>query len=320
MFFSKITAFIMSVLMSFTSFFSFLPTYFWFGDKTYTIEDSESILLDVALISDVHSSSEYFHERSRMMRKVLCGISQADHIPDAIVISGDVSNASDPKEFGMLQWSMNTYNKVENVIPSAGNHDVRACDTYEEALGYFTDFVSFCGIETEKAYYSVQVKGYSFIVLGSEDKLTLESEISDEQLTWFDNELSKATESNKPVFIVCHQPLYNSNNVVYNPDAEKNYGIGTASSHIEEILRKYVPTYDCPVFFINGHLHHNFDEYTFDKNFCDNLYCITLPSITKTADGGLGMSLEVYPDKVLVKARNYFTMELLEDYCYEIDY
>ncbi len=320
MFFTKVAAFIMSILMSFTSAFSFIPASIWFGKETYTVADSENILFDVALISDTHSDSSYFHERSKMMRKVFCGISQTDRVPDALVISGDVSNASDPKEYSMLQWSMNTFNKVENVLPSAGNHDVRARDTYEEALGYFTDFASFCGIETETVYYSAEVKGYNFIILGSDDKLSLEASISDRQLEWLESELVKAMESKKPVFIVCHQPLYNSNNVVYNPEAEKNYGVGEQSAQIEAILKKYVPTYECPVFFVNGHLHHDFDDYTVDGNLCPNLYCITLPSITKTADGGLGMAVEVYPDKVLLRARNYASMEWIEDYQYTIDY
>ena len=308
----------MVLLYTFTSAFSCIPRVIWYGRDEYSVADSESILLDIALISDTHSDSAYFNERSKMLRKAVCGISKTDNIPDAMVIAGDISNATDPKEYKRLKGTLSTFNKIDTVIPSAGNHDVRAGDSYEEAQEYFCDFASFCGIETEKTYYSVSVKGYPFIVLGSEDTLTIEEYISDEQLEWFEAQLRDAMKTGKPIFIINHQAMYNSNNVTYVPDAEKNWGVGEQSDELEAILRKYVPSYEMPVFFISGHLHRSFNEYTLDTDFCENLYCVTLPSVVKTEGGGLGMALEVYPDKILLRARNYIEMEWLEDYQYTV--
>lgn len=318
MFISRIASFFMVILYTLTSAFSVIPRTFWFGDSQYTVEDSQSILLDAALISDTHSDSDYFHDRSKLLRRAVCGVSQTDRIPDALIIAGDISNASDSREYRRLQGTIRTFNKVETILPAAGNHDVRARDTYEEAMGYFCDFASFCGIETDKPYYSTTVNGYYFIILGSEDQTSIEAYISDEQLDWFENQLTEALKTEKPFFIICHQAMYNSNNVVFNPEAEKNWGIGAQSERVEEIVRKYVPSYDYPVFFISGHLHHNFDEYTVDDDFCDNLWCVTLPSVTKTDNGGLGMAMEVYSDRVLLRARNYITMEWIEDYQYSV--
>lgn len=301
-----------------TSFFSFIPRTIWYGNKEYTVTDSESILLDVAMISDTHSDSKFFHDRSKLLRKVVCGISKTDHIPDAMIIAGDISNATDPKEYDRLERTMRNFNKVENIIPATGNHDVRASDTYEEAVQYFSDFAGFCGIETDKTYYTTTVNGYRFIVLGSEGQLSIESDISDEQVAWFEEQLIEAKKTDKPIFIVNHQAMYNSNNVIYIPDAEKNWGIGEKSDEIEAIIRKYVPSYKYPVFFISGHVHRNFNEYSVDSNFCKNLWCVSLPSVTKTEDGGLGMAMEVYSDRILLRARNYITMEWLEDYQYTI--
>ena len=95
--------------------------------------------------------------------------------------------------------------------------------------------------------------------------------------------------------------------------AEKNWGLGNQSDEVEAIIRRYVPSYKYPVFFISGHLHHSFDSYTVDTDFCKNLCCVTLPSITKTEDGGLGMALEVYSDKILLRARNYIAMDWIEE-------
>lgn len=316
--FSKLTSFVLSVLFSLTAAFSCIPTAFWYGGAQYSVKDSENILLDVAWISDTHSDSSYFNERSIMLRRVLCGISQTDHIPDALVICGDVSNASDAREYRMLEWSMHTFNKIGTVLPATGNHDVRARDTYEEARQNFCDFADFCGVKTDKTYYAATVNGYPFIVLGSEDKLSLEADISAEQVEWFARQLQAAQQTNKPIFIVCHQALYNSNGVTFNPEAEKNWGIGAQSAQIEKILRESVPEYPYPVFFISGHLHRDFGESTVDNAFCENLHCITLPSVTKTADGGLGMSMEVYADRVVMTARNYVTMEEITEYVFPI--
>lgn len=316
--FTKITTFFITVLYTLTSFFSFIPRTAWYGKDSYTVTDSECILLDVALISDAHSDSAYFHDRSKLLRRAVCGISKTDYVPDAMVIAGDISNASDAKEYRRLEGTIRTFNKIENIIPSAGNHDVRARDTYEEAKTNFCDFAEFCGIETDKTYYTTSVNGYTFIILGSESQMNLEADISDEQLEWFEAQLIEAEKTEKPIFIICHQALYNSNNVHFNPEAEKNYGVGAQSEELEAIIRKHVPTYGYPVLFISGHLHHSFDEYTVDSGFCDNLYCISLPSVTKTEEGGLGMAMEVYSDRILLRARNYITMEWLEDYQYSI--
>lgn len=308
----------MAAFFALTSFFSFIPRTFWYGNEKYTVADSESILLDVAMISDTHSDSKYVNDRSKILRKAVCGISQTDYIPDALIIAGDISNATDPNEYDRLERTMRTFNKIENIIPATGNHDVRASDTYAEAQEYFSDFAAFCGIETDKTYYSTTVNGYRFIVLGSEGQLDIEPQISDEQIEWFEAQLVEAEKTNKPIFIICHQAMYNSNNVLYNPEAEKNWGIGDKSDKIEAIVRKYVPSYGQPVFFISGHVHRSFNEYSVDSSFCNNLYCVSLPSVTKTEEGGLGMAIEIYPDRILLRARNYITMEWLEDYQYTV--
>lgn len=318
MFITRIASLFFSVLFSITSAFSFIPTSIWFGKETYDVTDSESIQLNLALIADTHSRSKYFNEFNVNIRKTLCGISQAETMPDALVIAGDISNAASEEEYRMIEWSFDTFNKVPNIIPCTGNHDIRGRDTYEESVNNFYNFADFCGIKTDKPYYSTTVKGYRFIILGSEKQQRLEATISDEQLQWFEAQIKDAMTTNKPFFIISHQPMYNSHEVYYVEGAEKNHGIGAESEKVESIIRKYVPDYENPVFFVSGHLHFAFDEKTLDSTFCKNLYSINLPSSTKTDEGGLGMAVEVYSDKILLRARNYITMEWLDGYQYTI--
>lgn len=57
-----------------------------------------------------------------------------------------------------------------------------------------------------------------------------------------------------------------------------------------------------------------------DIAFCENLYCVNIPSSVKSENGGLGMAIEVYPDSVLLRARNYITMEWPDEYSYTVNY
>lgn len=320
MVFTKIAAFFMTVIYALSAAFSFVPRSVWYGREVYSPENEEELLFSAALIADTHSDSSFFNERSKTLRRAVCGLTQTDVLPGAIVIAGDLSNATDEKEYAMLKWCLKTFGKDVPVLPAAGNHDVRAGEDYEEARRYFTDFASFSGIETDKVYYSSEPGGYPFIVLGSEGMLSLEAEISEEQLRWFESELSAAVGRGRPVFIVCHQPLYNSCGVLFDPAAEKNYGVGGQSAALEDILRRYVPECDCPVFFISGHLHREPGEFSFDDGFCDNLVCVNVPGVTKTGSGGIGMALEIYPHRVLLRGRNYITGHWLDGCVYEKEY
>ncbi len=317
--FSAVTAFFLTILYSVSAFFSFIPERIWFGADKYTAQQPDQLLFSAALIADTHSDSGFFHDRSKALRRIVCGISHAERLPDALVIAGDISNATDEKEYGMFKWCLKTFNDVPALIPAVGNHDTRASDTYEEAEKYFCDFAAAFGINTEKTYYATEVNGYPFIVLGSEGQLRLEAVLSDEQLAWFETELQKAVKGDKPVFIISHQPLYKSNNVFYDASAETNHGIGAQSDKVEAILRKYVPLCKAPVFFISGHLHWNYGVERIDTDFMENLVSVNLPSVSKNeATTGLGMSLEVYKDKILLRGINYITQEWIEDWQYEI--
>lgn len=316
--FAKLAAFFLMILYTVSSFLSFIPQKVWFGSKKYETASPEDLLFSAALLADTHSDSGFFHDRSKTLRKTVCGVSQAERLPDALVIAGDISNASDKEEYDMFKWCLKTFNKIPSVIPATGNHDTRASDTYEEAQTYFSDFAAAFGIGTEKTYYAAEVNGYPFIVLGSEGQLRLEAVLSDEQLAWFENELQKATAGDKPVFIVCHQPMYDSNNVFFDASAEKNHGIGAESDKVEAIIRKYVPSCKAPVFFISGHLHWGYGVELMDTTFCENLFSVNLPSVSKNEETGLGMVLEVYKDKILLRGINFITQEWKEDWQYEI--
>lgn len=109
MFISKIVSFLLAILCTVSPLFSGIAEKEWFGEEKYTVEDAENILLDIAVISDTHSSSEFLSEQTELLRRVICGISHTARIPDALVIAGDISNATDKKEYGRLAKTMEVY-------------------------------------------------------------------------------------------------------------------------------------------------------------------------------------------------------------------
>ena len=60
----------------------------------------------------------------------------------------------------------------------------------------------------ESIYFHKVIKGYHFIILGTEDGLT-EGTFSVNQINWLDEQLKEAhaDDSNKPIFVFHHQPI-----------------------------------------------------------------------------------------------------------------
>ena len=171
------------------------------------------------------------------------------------------------------------------------------------------------GKEIDKPYYSYDVEGYTFIVLGSDRQLFEKAKISAAQLSFLDSELERGTREGKPVFVVCHQPLENTHGL---PEVWENGGIGEQSEQVKQILMKYEN-----VFFLNGHLHDGIYEKSleiFDEQ--KGVYSINLPAYGKENDygpfsqQGLGVYVENYADRVVFTVRDFFKGNNLDGYTY----
>ena len=133
-------------------------------------------------------------------------------------------------------------------------------------------------IDTEgKPYYSYKMDGGVFIVLGTERQEFERAYLSDTQLQFLDDELTKAQAEDLPAFVICHQPLKNTHGL---PDVWKTGDLGDQSEQVREILTSHEN-----VIFINGHLH---DGY-YEKSVCElseGVYSVNLPTYTKGNDFG----------------------------------
>ena len=171
---------------------------------------------------------------------------------------------------------------------------------YSCALKNFEDFCAEAnnGVNytNGKMYYSYEVNGYKFIVLGSTGAAFEEAEISEEELAWLNSELAAANGLPK---------TWGSGN-------NKTAGsIGKQSDAIKEILGQYKN-----VFFITGHLHTGFGQYTYEE--IGTIHGVNLPSIGIDGADGLeipaGIMLEIYEDEVVFRARDFASGKYLPEY------
>ncbi len=235
---------------------------------------------------------------------------------DAFLIAGDITENCLESEWDTLVELFTKYNYGENLIWATGNHDIRVRD-YEESLGRFTGaYNEITGGDLDSMSYTMEINGYTFVVMGSDKTVMEEAYISDAQLEWLDAAVAEATADGKPVFVVLHQPLKKSHGlpIPWGNGTNKNAGhVGDQSEAIQEVLDAYKN-----VVLITGHLHLGMGQYTYEK--IGNIHCVNVPAVGKgNADGdyneySIGYAVEVYEDEVIFRARDYGKGMYLPDY------
>ena len=237
---------------------------------------------------------------------------------DALVIAGDLSEFGDSYSYNVLWEKLEESIFAEKAILLAtGNHDIRfnykaQTEMIMDKAGEYLDIV------IEKPYYSYEVEGYTFVVLGS-DKWQLEKAvISDEQLAFLNRELARGTKNGKPAFVICHQSLSDTHGL---PEVWENGDLGEDSAAVLEVLTKYEN-----VFYINGHLHDGVYENSLEVlDEEKGVYSVNLPAYGRENDygdflqAGLGAYVEVYDESVVFTARDFRAGKSLEGMTYTFE-
>ena len=277
----------------------------------YRAMDPDSIKMNAVIVSDTHSSDTVRHDNSKTLARLFSGVGKNKTKLDAVVIPGDLTQCALQKEYTILAAIIKRYVKTDMLIPALGNHDVRGDMSVEDYDDNMHQYYSFChtlGVPADKPYWSVNVNGYLFIVLGSEAEVKDRTWFSDKQIEWLDGQLEKAERRGRPAFIVCHQVIDHTNNV----DVSWYFdgSIGEQSDAVRDVIRSHTDN-GLTVLFISGHLHESFGEHSFEQPW-PNLYCLNMPSAQYNGEGGEGCMLEAYADRVLIRARNFIVGEWLD--------
>ncbi len=313
---------ITAVFATIACIFSLLPHALGIYKETYQAENPNEVLMNAVLIADIHADGDPVRDRNDNLRRLLADINASEEKLDAIAVAGDITNCGNIKEYINLAGMLFAYNKAENFIPSMGNHDSRATCVeepyFDEGSSLFQNFLRLQGIKTETNYYYKVVNGCYFIALGTESMP--DPYISDTQIAWVDSLLAEAAKTGMPCFIISHELLMGTHDDA-NVPASRN--LGEASDKLKAVVKKYAGE-GLTTVYVCGHLHKNFHADTL-VTVSDNFYSLLLPSALYSEDDitgeyilSLGVTAEVYQDKLVIRARNFNTYEWLEDYRWEL--
>lgn len=288
--------------------------------------DAESCLLSATVLSDLHMEGNN-SDRHKRAGNVLNAARKADN--DALLLLGDNTMNGQIVETLLAYGLVSRFFKDEAVLSAPGNHDI---DTSENTSGSFEAlserFVTmrnaFFGNDGDKVYYSREIKGYKFIVLGGEGRTGEDGKqiLSDAQLDWLEAELKDAAESKKTCFVLNHYLVYGRNG----DRSYAGFNIAVQNDRLTEILESS----GVRTFYFCGHSHYGVSDSSVQTT--SNVTYVNLPATGNPGNyypaneacglDGIGMQMEVYEGSVVLRFRNYITNEWLEgydSYVFELD-
>ena len=196
------------------------------------------------VISDVH----IYSNNDRNLNKFTTTLQQLNAIApsqDAFAVVGDLTENGYEDQFDRFM-SVYNGNKQKNAVSlmAIGNHD------YWNGLsvsGAQNRFLTKTGMES--IYFHKVIKGYHFIILGTEDGVT-EGTYSVNQINWLGERLKEAHEDDpkKPIFVFHHQPM-----------TETMYGSEWGFSKNRDLMYDTLKPYPQVITF-SGHTHYPLDD------------------------------------------------------------
>lgn len=308
-FLKKITSVILATINLFL-----FPLLGWYAGE-FSPKYPNYCKLNFAAVSDVHIDGSELN--AFMLDLAMADMENADTRLDAVVFTGDITDHGYLEQWEKFHETMAKYDPADEILLAVGNHDTwTEDDGIVLAKQYFIEYnKKIADREIDNMYYSAEVNGYPFIVLGSEYDHT-DAYISPEQLAWFDAEMAKAAEKDLPIFVISHWPINESHGLpeTWGDDEPEpdDGGFGDQSDEVEAILKKYDN-----VFLLSGHIHNglvdekteslwNYKSIESDGSF----HSVNLPSlmyfnIRGELLSGKGFQFEVYDNYVLIRQRSY---------------
>ena len=280
-------------------------SYFVDIDKSFLLEKSK-YLFNFQVFSDVHSDVSEFTWNSHF-KTALIDVMRLSGNSSALFITGDSTNFGSQTCYDLLTETLNTYIPKDGptVYIAMGNHEYQYYESkgFDVAKNYFFEKTG-----NDSIYYSVEINGCKFIVMGSES-LNKAGYMSDAQFAWFEDEL-KSVDKNKPTFVFMHQPM--ANTVSGMSSGLEAGGYANVATELRDLLKNYPNLY-----LFTGHTHITYEtEKTAvfgkgsDANFVnDGAIAYLNDENYNEIIGSLGLFVEVYEDYVMINGRNFYTGE-----------
>jgi len=283
------------------------------------IKKNPDVRLTAALISDTHVGDAFYRKLS--LPPGLRDISRRVK-PDVLILAGDCTDNGNEANWQALQTLFKRNADGLPAILALGNHDCWTsydddARTYETAKeNYLRYGGAIMGTTQTDIFFSREIGGYSFLVLGSEDETT-DCVMTERQLTWLQETLAAAAAKadGKPIFVINHQPMNFTHAV--GADAHSN---GFRSQEMSERLQAILDQYP-NIIYISGHQHYPLalsaedtpDGFATVERVGKHIISVNLPCYGYgtfleggTSVFGEGLVLYVFDDHVQFKGRNFF--------------
>lgn len=243
--------------------------------------------------------------RSARVYRAVVDLKNADSL-DALVLCGDITEYGAKCEYKFVKRLLDEAGEgARRIFAVTGNHDVRLRN-YKKQVKRFQNFISSLNKGDtdfgDSYYYTRDINGYRFIMMGT-DRSTFEAAfISDMQLKKLKEDILSAPKD-KPIFVFNHQTLKRTNGL---PKTFLGKGKWRGSVGRESEKLKNVLSVRKNVFYITGHLHYCTSEYTYED--CGNFKALSVPTVGVINHGEFkdmtqGYVISVYEDKVIMRSR-----------------
>ena len=285
---------------------------------------SDNVRLCATIVSDTHIDEKH-PVRIVPMYFLIRALSASKKIGcDAFITVGDTTSRGSRKNWDMTRDCFKKLSDAaDNIILTIGNHDGWNDDGYDAAIKeYYSAYSDICKRAIDKPYFTTVIKGYHFICLGTDSDSGCEAAISGEQIEWFKNEMQRAGETGKPIFVFCHQSLNQRHGLPRTWDRNEDPnrpldegGIGARSDEVAKILKTYKN-----VFYFSGHSHMGLcgEDMKTSEGYAsfeeeDGVTLVNLPSLScgnhhgEMQNLGMGLQLEIYDNKVILRPKSYIS-------------
>lgn len=271
------------------------------SDNPITFENPEKLKLAFACAADTHLINK--ESATVNLDNFFQDIKNAKGKFDAVLMAGDLTEYGRKCEYRRFFNVFDKYKDDFKLFVTMGNHDVRLQYGRNQKI-IMAKAEEYLNIKTNgKSFYSYDINGYTFIVIGTEKRVLEKAHITQEQMDFLDRELARGTKDGKPVFVMCHQAFAETHGL---PEVWKTGDMGEQSDLVRAVMEKHKN-----VIFLNGHLHGGVFEKTFEVlNAENNVVSLSIPGYRKEnnfgiTDCGVGYYGEVYDDKVVFTARDF---------------
>ncbi|WP_299093666.1 metallophosphoesterase [uncultured Metabacillus sp.] len=201
-------------------------------------------ILVFPVISDVHIKKT----GTKDIQKFSNTLQQLNEVvpkQDAFVVVGDLTDNGFTEEYDRFMSVYNAGKQPQAVsLMAIGNHDYWNGLSVADAQKLF-----FKKTGMESIYFHKVIKGYHFIILGTEDGNT-EGTFSVKQINWLGEKLkqAKAEDPKKPIFVFHHQPI-----------KDTIYGSEWGFSENRDLFYNTLKEYPQAITF-SGHTHYPLDD------------------------------------------------------------